>query len=165
MAARVVQLLNGSVSIAATRDLREMQGIHRHIFGDIFSWAGTIRITDLARADNEPFCPVFLIERAAASVAQQLSDDEHLKGLDHGAFVNKLSYYYNSVNYIHPFREGNGRTQREFLNRVADSAGWFINWGAVYGDQLNETSRLARENLDLDPLIVMFRACVSPVAG
>lgn len=162
VAVRVVQLRD-SVNIPATRDLRELQAIHQQLFGDIFVWAGHIRTTDLARPNNEPFCPVGYIERAAANVAQELRDDELLKGLDQRAFVSKLSYYYDSFNYIHPFREGNGRTQREFWNRVAADAGWFIDWGKVHGEQLNEASRIARENQNYDLLNVMFNDCIRPM--
>ncbi|WP_315915602.1 Fic family protein [Arthrobacter sp. lap29] len=161
VAARLIQLRD-SVSIEPTRDLLEFQAIHRHLFGDIYPWAGQIRTTDLARPGNEPFCPVHLIERAAANTARELHDDASMQGLGHVDFVAKLSYYYDGFNHIHPFREGNGRTQREFWNRVAADAGWFIDWSKVHGDQLNEASRIAREFQDYKPLDSMFTGCVDP---
>ncbi|WP_342590734.1 Fic/DOC family protein [Paeniglutamicibacter terrestris] len=162
VAARVIQLRD-SAHIEPSRDLQEFQAIHRQLFGDIFAWAGHLRTIDLARPHNEPFCPVNLIERAAATISRELAEDNHLQGLERREFVEKLSFYYDSFNYIHPFREGNGRTQREFWTRVAEDAGWYIDWGKVHGKQLNEASQIAREEQNYQPLIVMFSDCIRPL--
>lgn len=164
VAARLIQLRD-SIEIEPTRDLQEFRAIHRQLFGDIFAWAGHLRTTDLARPGNEPFCPVALIELAAANTARELREDSFLQGLGWREFVDKLSYYYDGFNHIHPFREGNGRTQREFWNRVAEDASWFIDWSKVHGKQLDEASRIAREQQDYVPLIRMFTNCVEPLAS
>ena len=51
-----------------------------------------------------------MIEHGAAVAALQLHADDNLQGLGRDRFIERLAYHYDQVNYIHPFREGNGRT-------------------------------------------------------
>ena len=67
------------------------------------------------------------------------------------------------LNYIHPFREGNGRVQRIFWSRVAYDARYEIVWGKVIGDENDEASRLAAETMDLSALSAMFKKIVEPL--
>jgi cell filamentation protein len=75
--------------------------------------------------------------------------------------VKRLAYYYDQLNFIHPFREGNGRTQRIFWTRVARDAGYEIDWDAATGDENDEASRVAAEEMDLSNLEAMFRRIVT----
>lgn len=81
--------------------------------------------------------------------------------MERAGFVSRLSYHYDQFNYIHPFREGNGRTQRVFWNRVAADAGWQLDWRAVRGSTNDRACRIASENRDLEPLQTMFGRIVS----
>ncbi len=78
-------------------------------------------------------------------------------------FIERLAYFYDQLNYIHPFREGNGRTQRIFWTRVAHDAGYEISWDKIAGDENYEASRLGAEEMDLSGLIAMFRKIVKPL--
>ena len=69
---------------------------------------------------------------------------------------NLPKYYYDQLNFIHPFREGNGRTQRVFWNRVAKDAGYRLDWDAVVGQENDNASKLAAEKMDLSGLEYMF---------
>ena len=77
--------------------------------------------------------------------------------------MKRLAYFYEQVNFIHPFREGNGRTQRVFWNRVAADAGYFIDWSQVVGDELDKASVEGREHHNLEPLEEMFSRIVKPL--
>jgi cell filamentation protein len=63
---------------------------------------------------------------------------------------------------VHPFREGNGRTQRVFWNRVAAEAGWQLDWRTVQGAVNNAACRAAAESRDFGPMRAMFDQVVSP---
>jgi cell filamentation protein len=160
--ARTAQLMDHPVP--GTGDLRELQEIHRHLFQDVFDWAGQLRTVDMKK--NEPgsefFLPVQMIERAAAFAAGDLANDSMLQGLDRERFVERLAFHYDAFNYIHPFREGNGRTQRVFWSRVADEAGWQLNWSSVQGAVNDAACRAAAERQDLGPLREMFEGIVAP---
>lgn len=153
-----------SARIKPTGDLAELRTIHRYLFQDIYAWAGQIRTVDLRKNvdEGEFFVPVAMIERAAGFVADELREDDYLQRMNRVAFIARLAHHYDQLNYIHPFREGNGRAQRAFWNRVARDAGWQLSWIGVAGEVNDAASRAAAERRDLEPLIAMFEQVVSP---
>ena len=165
--ARAVQLLDHPRK--PTGDLAELRAIHRYLFQDVFDWAGQIRTVDIRkRAGNASFfLPVSMIQRAAGFAAEELRQNNELRGMSRDQFVDRLAYHYDSFNYIHPFREGNGRTQRAFWSRVARDAGWQLDWRPVQGEVNDEASRAGHEDGDLEPLRAMFDVVVgdAPVHG
>lgn len=159
--ARALQLLEEPV--APTNDLQELQAIHLHLFQDVYDWAGQLRTIDLRK--NVPgadfFLPVTHLERAARISFAELADAAHLRGLSRHEFVEQLAYHYEKINYVHPFREGNGRVQRIYWNRVALAAGWQLDWRPVHGEENHLAARAGSDQLDLGPLIRMFDKIVT----
>lgn len=80
-------------------------------------------------------------------------------------FVERLAYHYEKVNYIHPFREGNGRTQRIFWNRISLQAGWQLDWRPVHGEENHVAARAGSDQQDLGPLLRMFDKIVTVPEG
>ena len=103
-----------------------------------------------------------MIERASVFATGELHSDNALRSLDRGHFIDRLAYHYDQVNYIHPFREGNGRVQRVFWNRIALAAGRQLDWRPVHGDVNDRASRAASDQRDLGPLRAMFDRIVTP---
>ncbi|QLD12414.1 Fic/DOC family protein [Microbacterium oleivorans] len=159
--ARALQLVEEPV--AATNDLTELQRIHFHLFQDVYDWAGQIRTIDVRKniPGAEFFLPHGYIEHAAALCFAELAEDGHLAGLPRVEFVRKLAYHYEKINYIHPFREGNGRMQRIYWNRVALAAGWQLDWRTVHGEENHSAARAGSDQQDLGPLISMFDKIVT----
>ncbi len=151
-----------SIKIPRTNDLAEMIAIHAQLFKGVFDWAGRIRTVDIKKNEDgaEYFLVVSKITDAANYVFSELAKEHHLKGLQIDIFVERLAYFYDQLNYIHPFREGNGRTQRILWTRVARDAGYGINWDEVVGDENDQASKLAAEGLDLSALKTMFTKIV-----
>ncbi len=118
------------ITIKPTRDLVELEAIHRHLFQDIYPWAGEIRTLDIWKG-GEPFGPVSMIRTMAHNTAATVATPAELAKLPRSEFVERIASYYNDFNYIHPFREGNGRTQRIFLARLTNDAGWDLDWNRV----------------------------------
>lgn len=160
--ARLVQLTERPP--AGSGDLAELQAIHRELFQDVFDWAGELRTVDIRKQQEgaEPFLPVQMIERASFFAADELRADNYLRGMNEDQFIDRLAYHYDAFNYIHPFREGNGRTQRVMWNRIALEAGWQLDWQRVQGPTNNAACRAASEHQDLGPLREMFAKIVSP---
>ncbi len=148
---------------APTRDLIELCAIHRYLFSHVYSWAGELRTVDIRKNTEGAgyFVPASMIERAAGFVAEELREDDYLRGMDRETFIARLAYHYDQLNYIHPFREGNGRAQRWFWDRVARDAGWQLSWLEVTGEVNDEASRAAMELSDLQPMITIFDQVVS----
>ena len=102
--------------------LRHYQAIHRHLFQDVYSWAGQIRTVRIAKGASM-FCYPENIEGQLGRVLGNLRAERHLKGLTAAQFAERAAEYLAELNAIHPFREGNGRTQLAFLALLAARAG------------------------------------------
>lgn len=84
-----------------------------------------------------------------------------MKGLPRTDFIESLADFYDQFNFIHPFRDGNGRVQRTFRSRFAYEAGWSLDWRPIHGENLDEVSRAAREDRNLSDLKEALSMCVS----
>ena len=112
--------------VPATYDLPHLCAIHRRIFGDIYERVGQIRTVAIAKGST--FCLPRYIESSSADIFRALRGENSLRGLERGPFVDRLTFYLGEVNAVHPFREGNGRTQRAFFEQLARDAGFTLNW-------------------------------------
>ena len=146
--------------VRASGDLDELRGIHRHLFQDLYEWAGRVRTVDIRKPGGEPFLPASRIEVGTRFVFDELRREKHLRGLSRSAFVERLAHHYDALNYAHPFREGNGRTQRVFWSRVGRDAGWHLDWRLVSRERNDQASRAAMERSDLRPLREMFDSII-----
>ena len=96
--------------------------IHHHFFQDVYPWAGKPRTVRLSK-DGNAFCYPEHIAREMKGLFGRLKRDRFLRGLPAQEFARKAAHFLATLNAIHPFREGNGRTQTTFLALVADQAG------------------------------------------
>ncbi|MCO5316461.1 MAG: Fic family protein [Solirubrobacterales bacterium] len=153
-----------AADIPRSNDLIEVRAIHQHLFRNVYDWAGEIRVVDIKKNDekSEFFLPSTRITEASDFVFSRLANENFLKGLPPDLWVKRLAYFYDQLNYIHPFREGNGRTQRVFWSRVAADADHAIDWADATGDENDRASRIAAEQLDLTALEAMFTRIVRP---
>jgi cell filamentation protein len=102
--------------------VRHCQAIHRHLFQDVYTWAGRFRTVRMAKGASV-FCYPENIVREMKRVFAELKDAGFLEGLTVAAFATGAAHFLADLNAIHPFREGNGRTQLIFLAAVAEHAG------------------------------------------
>lgn len=121
-------------------DAAHLKLIHARIFQNIYPWAGEFRRVNMHRAASYPFAVVQFMEQNLDHALAQLAGENHLRGLDARAFAGRAAYYLGELNSIHPFREGNGRTQREFIRELAAEVGHRINWGRVTRKQMYDAS-------------------------
>ena len=121
-------------------DSAHLKQIHARIFQNIYPWAGEFRQVNLRRSASYYFALVQFMETNLKSTLAKLAAENHLKGLDAAAFANRAAYYLGELNTIHPFREGNGRAQREFIRELAAEAGHRINWSRVTRAQMVDAS-------------------------
>jgi cell filamentation protein len=133
-------------------DLSHLRAIHKHIFQDLYDWAGEIRRVEIAKdGDQFQFCR--FIETGMANVHARLAQMDYLKGLNRSDFAREAGRIVGDVNYIHPFREGNGRVQLQYLNLLAANAGHPVNLSRI------------NPQLWLDASRVAFRADYAPMAA
>jgi cell filamentation protein len=104
-------------------DYAHFLAIHHHLFQDVFDWAGKIRTVRISKQGN-PFCYPEYIDREMRRVFAELETANDLRDLDPETFARKAAHLLAELNAIHPFREGNGRTQNTFLTILAVQAGY-----------------------------------------
>lgn len=104
-----------------------------------------------------------MISCSAGFVFNQLRQDHYLQHLDRERFIEGLANHYDQVNYLHSFRDGNGRTQRFLFDPLAAHAGWWWDWTLVTGPVNDAASRAAAEDHDLTTWQVMFAVIFTPV--
>ncbi|MDE9363979.1 Fic family protein [Luteipulveratus sp. YIM 133132] len=139
-------------------DLEGLQAIHRHLFQDVYDWAGDLRTVGITK--GVPFANVEHIPELMAVVAEGARSHDHLRDLPDERAPEAFASLYHALNTAHPFREGNGRTQREFLTALADESGRFIDWSAVHGRTNDFASEEARRG-DMRFLNDMFSGIVT----
>jgi len=120
-------------------DLDHLKAIHKRLFGDLYVWAGELRDIDLAKG-NSYFANHSHIVGAANQIFEKLASENHLKGLDVATFSVRAAHYLGEINALHPFREGNGRAQREFINHLAYKNGYFIDWTNISQNAMLQAS-------------------------
>lgn len=120
-------------------DLAHLAAFHRRIFGDVYDWAGELRRVDVAR--TAPFAHWRHIESYGGEILTKLADEKLLAGLDRDVFLDRFTHYFSEVNALHPFREGNGRTQRAFFRQLGLQAGWRVDFALVDREEYLDACR------------------------
>lgn len=113
--------------IAGSYDLEHLRAFHRRIFGDLYDWAGELRSVAIAK-DSTGFALPQHLETYLSRVFDELGAENRLDGLGRERFLDRLTHFSAELNAAHPFREGNGRTQRAFLGQLAQAAGYTLAW-------------------------------------
>lgn len=122
-------------------DYDHLKAIHKSIFSDIYGWAGQPRTVDIAKGNI--FCLSRNLSSYADSIFQKLKDEKYLIDTTKDDIVPRLSYYLSEINVLHPFREGNGRAQRVFIEYLAATAGYHLDFSKVTDKEMIEASALA----------------------
>ena len=130
-------------------DLTHLRAFHQHIFQDVYDWAGELRTVSIGR--GRLFSLPQHLEADADELFSWLARSEHLRGRDRDTFVDDLTELFADLNALHPFRDGNGRTQRAFLGQLAVDAGHPIHWAAMDPAENVAASKAAHEG-DTDAL-------------
>jgi len=120
---RLQQLNENQIKIKGIDSLFE---IHKHLFQDIYTWAGKKRIVEISK-DGKQFFPTTHFDNALRYIDQLIAEFKKIPKDDKRHLAEKLAEILDNVNYLHPFREGNGRTQREFLRLLASEKGLTLN--------------------------------------
>lgn len=146
--------------IVGNFDLKHLQKIHQYIFQDVYEWAGKIRTVDIAKSTL--FCPIQNFDNYQTDIFNKLKKEKYLTNLDIDQFSTKAAYYLGEINMIHPFREGNGRTQREFIRELALNAGYNLNLEQVPKDKMIRAS-IQSAAISNDALELLIRKNIEPI--
>ena len=115
-------------------DFRYLCALHKKLFRDLFEWAGELRTIDISKGQTG-FCNYRYIEKEANIIFAKLEKENYLQGLSFVLFIEKLAEYYCDINVLHPFREGNGRTQRLLFEHIVINCGYDINFETIESNE------------------------------
>lgn len=118
-------------------DTRHYRALHHHWFQDVYTWAGRYRRVRTAKGGNV-FCYPEHIGNQMELLFAKLQTPAFISGCSKEAFVSAAAEFLGELNAIHPFREGNGRTQLAFLYLLSDRAGHPLNLERVREDTMLE---------------------------
>ncbi|EMS33514.1 cell filamentation protein [Mariniradius saccharolyticus AK6] len=120
---RLQELYNNPIKIKGIENLFD---IHNHLFQDMYVWAGKKRIVEISK-DGKQFFPTSHFDNARIYINSLIADFKKIPKNRKRELAEKLAEILDNVNYFHPFREGNGRAQREFLRSLALEKGLILN--------------------------------------
>jgi len=110
--------------------------IHREIFSDIYEWAGNIRTGDFFSKGSSIFCRGQYILDSSKKIFSNLIKENYLVGLEKQIFIERMAYYMGEINALHPFREGNGRTLREYFRQLSINANYILDFSEIDSKEL-----------------------------
>ena len=145
-------------------DLKYLQKIHKFIFEDVYSWAGHIRGGKFFAKGDAVFCVADMIPAYAENIFGKLRSEKWLRGLGRTEFIERLAYYMGEVNALHPFREGNGRTQRVFFVELARRAKYELDYSQTEPDELLEAD-IAAYNKYYTLLTALLERMLTRISG
>lgn len=134
-------------------DVNHFKGIHKFLFEDIYPFAGKFRTENIAKGFFS-FAEWEFIEDELSNLLKKLNASNNLKNLKRDEFVKAIAYYLSELNVLHPFREGNGRTIREFIRELCYVNGYLFDLQKIEPeDFLNACIKSVVDTLELEKLI------------
>lgn len=137
--------------------VKHLKQIHYTLFEDIYPFAGEFRTENIAKGSFR-FAEWEYIEEQCNILLERLQKENTLQGLNKRVFVGRLSFYMAELNVLHPFREGNGRTIREFIRQLALKNGYTLNLTKVDAKTILEACMISV--VDLNPLEDLLEYCM-----
>ena len=143
--------------IEGSFDFEHFKKIHEFLLCDLYDWAGKVRTVGISKKRTK-FLDAESVEQAAIKCFGKIADG-YLEKLTFSEFAKRIAEFYNDVNYIHPFREGNGRAQRIYFAQLIRHYGYDINFSDVDADELMIATIQASQGV-LDFLIEFFESSI-----
>ena len=120
-------------------DKKHYISIHKYLFEDIYPFAGEFREENIGKGEFR-FASFEYIEPELDRLLNELKQENFLAGLSKQELAKRLAYYLSELNVLHPFREGNGRTNREFIRQLALKNGYQLDLKKAKAEEILEAS-------------------------
>lgn len=134
-------------------DIQHFINIHKFLFEDIYPFAGLFRTENIAKG-NFSFAEWEYIENELRKLLSKLKEENYLANCEKEQLAERLAYYMSELNVLHPFREGNGRTIREFIRQLAVKNGYILDLqNIIPEDMLNACIKSVIDTKDLEKII------------
>lgn len=141
-------------------DVKHFISIHTYLFEDIYSFAGKFRNEDISKGVFS-FAHWEYIDSELERLLLELKNENCLEGINQEVLAKRLAYYISELNVLHPFREGNGRTIREFIRQLALKNGYALNLKKVLPEEMLEASK--KSVIDATDLEKLIESCLEKI--
>ena len=108
------------------KDSSALLEIHRYLFQDVYEWAGKVRTVNISK-DGKPFFEGERFQMGFNYIDSLLIEYQNIASSQTAEIAEKLAVILDNLNFMHPFREGNDRAQREFIRTLAAQKGYALN--------------------------------------
>jgi len=136
------------------------QALHRHLFQDVFDWAGELRTVDFGKGGSR-FSTARYLDSTLDTLFAELASRDHLRGRTGERFAEGAAHHISELNIAHPFREGNGRAMRLHLSQLTEQAGHTLDVTRMAGPTWIEANIRGFEG-DERPLANLIAGAVTP---
>lgn len=140
-------------------DFNHLKEIHRYIFQDLYDWAGKERTVEIGKGNL--FCTTACIQDYSRSVFNKYFHQCYANKDNFTNFISVFSANYGDLNALHPFREGNGRAQREFARLVCLECGYDFDLSATSHAEMLAASKLSFDKGDNSSFEKIFAQAIS----
>lgn len=159
VAVRLYQLYQNPVK--GKFDYDHLCHIHQHIFQDLYSWAGKTRTVNIAKTSL--FCLVQFIQSYADSIFPAYFNDCMQAKDKPEEFIHVFTAHYADLNALHPFREGNGRSQREYCRELCLKCGYAFDLRHTNHEEMLSASIESLDKGSNAGLEAIFKKCIMPL--
>ena len=142
-------------------DFDHLKRINKFLFQDLYEWAGDLRKCEMEKIDV--FCLYSNLEYFANVIFSKIKEENYYIDYDYDDKIAKLVDLFGDINALHPFREGNGRTQREFIEELAKVNGISLDLTRIGQNTMIEASHRSM-NGDNSVLYELFKECSNPIS-
>lgn len=144
--------------------LKHFVNIHKKLFGDVYFFAGEFRKENIAKGSFR-FADYRYINDEIVKIFEKILKDKDLieKKVSKDILAEKLAYYSAELNVLHSFREGNGRTIREYIRQMALYIGYNMNYSRIKAVDYIEASIFSI--VDISKLKEIYIKCLEKIDG
>jgi len=144
------------------------------MFNRVYEWAGTMRdenpVIDGEAVDRiellskgaSMFIPGSMISRGIAVATSHIADRDALRAGTREEFVEKAGNTLGELNHVHPFREGNGRTQRAFIEDLGQETGHQVDFHGITRERMLQASIAVNDDPHSDEMRHVMRDATDP---
>lgn len=136
-----------------------LRTVHRILFSDLYDWAGEFRTVNISKGTS--FCRHEYIETNLDVLFEKLAKED-FQSMEMGHLAATLAHYLGEINAVHPFREGNGRTQRAFVNLLALKYGYSLDFSLIKDEEMLEASYHSF-SVDDSKMIALFERIIRKI--
>lgn len=150
----------GSFNKWLTPDLPFFYYLHHMMFSRLYAWASRPRTVGISKGGTR-FCPPQNINTMMGALFTDLKKERWLAGLELESFIKRAAYYVCEINAVHPFREGNGRAIRFYLDvLLARARGDLFDWTLTSEEEYLRTC-IAGFGQDYGPMTTVLKRCAT----